>query len=114
MRPSGRVVGDPRCQPGRAYPKSEPRFKPLEASGAARFGSPSLHKEDPRTEIARPRRYDVRVEEGTRKTDPGDTLAYGLFFPVPRRDLPPPPPPWPAVVLALAYDVITVTPPPGL
>jgi pimeloyl-ACP methyl ester carboxylesterase len=45
--------------------------------------------------------FDVRTEEGTRKTSAGDTVDYELFLPVPREDLPPPP--WPAVVLTHGF-----------
>ena len=45
--------------------------------------------------------FDVRIEEGERKTSAGDTVAYELFLPTPREDLPPPP--WPAVVLTHGF-----------
>jgi pimeloyl-ACP methyl ester carboxylesterase len=45
--------------------------------------------------------FDVRIEEGVRKTSAGDTVAYELFSPRADPDLPPPP--WPAVVLTHGF-----------
>ncbi len=45
--------------------------------------------------------FDVRIEEGVRKTSAGDTVAYELFSP--RADPGLPPPPWPAVVLTHGF-----------
>ena len=45
--------------------------------------------------------FDVRIEEGERKTSTGDTVAYELFLPTPGQDLPPPP--WPVVVLTHGF-----------
>ena len=45
--------------------------------------------------------FDVRTEEGKRKTSTGDTVAYELFVPMPAQGLPLPP--WPAVVLTHGF-----------